>query len=296
MTYVSTGNYKNPINETLKIFNSAGIEKIELSGGIYNKNITNILKKYKNNSFSIHNYFPATKKSIVLNLASLNESINKNTLEFMINSIKLVNRLGLRTYSFHAGFRIDPNVNELGKKINNKLVIQSKEACIENFIKNINILYRVANKYNIKLLIENNVCSKANSIAFKENPFLMCDYEETNRIMKKLNGKASLLLDVGHLKVSSNILGFSKESFISKTKDWTEGYHLSENDSCSDLNLPVTNESWFWDYINPDISYRVIEVYKNNPLLLKKQIELVDKKFYKSKTKKKNIYLFKSHF
>ncbi len=283
MTYASTGNFKTPINETLNTFNSVGIKKIELSGGIYNKNLINILNKYKSNFFSIHNYFPAPKESIVLNLSSLNKDINKATLDFMINSIKLVNKLGLKTYSFHAGFRIDPNVNELGKKINNKLVIQEKEACIKKFIENIIVLYKIANKFNIKLLIENNVCSKANAVSFKENPFLMCDYEETNRIMTELDGKAGLLLDVGHLKVSSNILGFSKEKFITNTRDWTEGYHLSENDGNYDLNLPINNESWFWDYIKTDIKYRVVEVYKNNPLLLKRQIELTDKKFSQSK-------------
>ena len=62
MTYASTGNFKTPINETLKTLHSAGINKIELSGGIYNRNLIKILKQYKNIFFSIHNYFPAPKK------------------------------------------------------------------------------------------------------------------------------------------------------------------------------------------------------------------------------------------
>jgi perosamine synthetase len=290
MTYASTGNFKTPINETLKTLHSAGINKIELSGGIYNRNLIKILKQYKNIFFSIHNYFPAPKKSIVLNLASLNKGINNTTLDFMINSIKLVKRLGLKTYSFHAGFRIDPNTNELGKKINSALIIQEKEACMKKFIENVNLLYEIANKLDIRLLIENNVCSKANSISFKENPFLMCDLEDTNRIMNELNGKAGLLLDVGHLKVSSNILGFSKERFMNNTKNWTEGYHLSENDSESDLNLPINNESWFWHHIKSDIKYRVVEIYENNPVLLREQIDLTDKNFEKYKVNK-NKYI-----
>ena len=56
-------------------------------------------------------------------------------------------------------------------------------------------------------------------------------------------------------------------------KSWTQGYHLSENDGESDLNMPVSEDSWFWKHINPDIEYRVLEVYRKDPSFLKNQIE-----------------------
>ena len=57
MTFVSTGNLNLPIKKILKSFNSVKINKIELSGGIYNKNINKTLSEYNQTTFSIHNYF-----------------------------------------------------------------------------------------------------------------------------------------------------------------------------------------------------------------------------------------------
>ena len=61
-----------------------------------------------------------------------------------------------------------------------------------------------------------------------------------------------LLLDLGHLNISSNILGFNRNSFIDKYfthfGDRVE-IHLSENGGVKDDHLALKKNSWQLDVI-----------------------------------------------
>ena len=65
-------------------------------------------------------------------------------------------------------------------------------------------------------MIENNVLSKNNKICFEENPFLMCDANECEKVINSCPENVKLLIDVAHLKVSSNSLNFDKIEFLNK--------------------------------------------------------------------------------
>ena len=106
----------------------------------------------------------------------------------------------------------------------------------------------------------------------------MCDAKETIHIMKKTPQNVSILLDFGHLKVSSNTLSFSKKKYISKLNKYILAYHLSDNNFTSDDNLEFTKNSWFWKYIKKNAKYCSIEVYDKKITKLKNLIKLVNKK------------------
>ena len=79
--YISTGGYKNEnLNSIFKKLKLNNIYNVELSGGLYKKNILKDLKKQKKINFQIHNYFPVPKKPFVLNLASADPIISKLTM------------------------------------------------------------------------------------------------------------------------------------------------------------------------------------------------------------------------
>ena len=284
MIFISTGGFKseksiNSINKLMK----KGIYDIELSGGEYEvdqiEKIITEKKLHNSLNLQVHNYFPPPRSPFVFNLGSLNEEISKISMNHALNSIELASKLKSKYYSFHAGFLLDPQVKELGKKIK-KRSTYNREISKNTFIERVNILAKFAETKNITLLIENNVLSSNNFEEFKENILLMVDEPECTEIMNRVRNNVKMLVDVAHLKVSSNSLNFDRISFLKKLDKWIFAYHLSDNDGNSDSNEKIRLDSWFWPYIKSNLDYYSIEVYGEDPEELVKQKELTQRMIY----------------
>lgn len=275
MIYFSTGGYKNKtFSEAIEDLKDSNIANFELSGGKYIPNVEDkLLELSKDYSFSIHNYFPPSKMPFVFNLGSLNKDILNKSVAHVQDSIHLSSIVGAKFYSFHAGYLIDPQVDELGNKIK-KRYLNDRQIALKSFIDKVNELSEYAEKLGIKLLIENNVLSKRNYENFGENPLLMVDFEETQKIMMETNENVGLLIDVGHLKVSSKTLKYSVDNFFSDLDNYIDGYHLSDNDGFEDSNDKISKNSWFWQYIDKKADYFSLEIYNIDPLTAKKQFEI----------------------
>ena len=260
--YFSTGGYKNQFSkDVVKTLTDIGIKDIELSGTCYSKdNVKDLEKFLKLSNLQIHNYFPPPEKPFVLNLASMDEEIANKTIDHIMYALDVCKILKSNYYSFHAGFLCDIKVSELGKKVDSK-ILQNREKSLDLFINRVTKISKKAKQNNINLMIENNVLSKNNKISFKGNPFLMCDAEECEKVIKSCPKNVKLLIDVAHLKVSSNSLNFDKIEFLNKCNHLAGGYHLSDNNGESDSNDKFNDESWFWDYIDNKKDYYSIEVY-----------------------------------
>ncbi len=264
--YISTGGFKElSADKTSEKFFENGITEIELSGGVYEPNLIENLSNLINRGmkFQLHNYFPPPEKPFVLNLASNDTEIQKLSLNHVFKAIQSCGKLKSNTYSFHSGFLCDFKVSEIGKKIN-KRALYNREKSKNIFQENIIKISEVAKKNGINIMIENNVLSRKNIEEFKGNPFLMCDPEETKEIAKNLPNNVSLLVDVAHLKISSNSLNFKIEDFFSNCNSFIKGYHLSDNDGLSDTNGKISKNSWFWNYLNKDLNYYSLEIYKES--------------------------------
>jgi len=275
MIYISTGGEKHisAVEYSLKLIEN-NIENIELSGGKYRNNMLCGLSELKQCCrFTLHNYFPPPQNPFVFNLASLNKKIRKRSYEHAIQAMDWSVELGSDVYSFHAGFLLDPQISELGKKFGYTELFKKDEA-LSAFINNVNKLSLEAEKRGISLLIENNVLSKINYLEFNFNPFLMIDSKEARYIMENTANNVNLLIDIAHLKVSSNTVGFDPTQYLQDIRPWIQGYHLSDNNGEADTNSPVNVDSWFWSYIDKNISYMTLEVYNKTTFELKQQVEL----------------------
>ncbi len=166
----------------------------------------------------------------------------------------------------------------LGKRLE-KIRITNRDQAIHIFVDSIQKLNKYAKEKNVKLLIENNVITKKNLRIFKQNPLLMCDDVEVKKILNKLPNDVGLLLDVGHLNVSSKTLGFDRIKYIKSLKKKIIAAHLSENDGIEDLNSPIKKRSWFWKYIK-NLEYYTLEIKSKNIKTLKNQIEIANKTLY----------------
>jgi len=251
-----------------------GFPGVEISGGRYDNNQLAKLKKISNKtSLCLHNYFPPPKKPFVLNLASLNKTISSQSLRQARKSISWSSTLGAKHYSLHAGLLFDPEPSSLGGAMK-KTSLAEKTNAMNVFLENINKLSEFANGLGIQLLIENNVLTKKNYKIFGTDPFLMCWTVDSLFVMKNTPTNVSLLVDVGHVKVTARTLGLNPCNFLQECAEWIGGYHLSENNSFEDQNKPATPNSWFWPFLIKNLPYYSIEVNSCSIDLLRNQEKL----------------------
>lgn len=282
MIYVSTGGFKDLIFEdAIKQLSMAGIVAFELSGGRFSDNVLVRLKELSEiHAISLHNYFPPPKMPFVLNLASFRDDIVHASMNHIMHAIDISHAIGAKYYGFHAGYLIDPPVCELGAKITRQ-VINDRRKALDLFIARAGKLAAYAEGKGVMLLVENNVLSKANYESFSENPLLMVESDETYEILNQSHSNLGLLIDVAHLKVSAKTLGFSATDYLTNFYDSVSAYHLSDNLGTEDTNDKISEESWFWPYINLSLDYYSLEVYNQGPSVLKNQVELISGKLTK---------------
>ncbi len=227
-----------------------------------------------------HNYFPAPKVPFVLNLASSNDYIRNKSIEHCINGLNLANLSNSPFYSAHAGFCIDPNPEELGNKIENRAEFCKEENKIL-FINSIKNIIQVAKSLNITFLIENNVLAKFNNI-YSINPLLCCESTEINWLFNEINEPHfGLLLDTGHLKVSSRTLGLNIDSEFNLIKKFIKCIHHSDNDGILDSNCELKNDYWFLSKMSmfKNIPH-VIEVKNLNQTSISQQFKILESECY----------------
>jgi len=279
MIYISTGGISDqPATKTALDFYNHGILNIELSGGTHSENYQAELADLPHGvKLQVHNYFPPAKIPFVFNLASVDAEIAELSVNHVRKAMDLSVVLENRFYAFHAGFRVDPKVSDLGKRLNKKSLLDRKIA-LEIFAERITLLSDEAEELGVTLLIENNVLSKANFAVYGEDPFLFTSPGEILNFMAQAPTNVGLLLDVAHLKVSSNTLNFNLIDAHEMLSPWIEAYHLSDNDGTKDSNDLIYDGSWFWPYLKKGSQFYTLEIYNTSCAELVAQGDLVAKK------------------
>ena len=269
MIYISSSCIKkNNILDIIDLLVSKGIKNIELSGGSKNfdnleKKLIEYKKKYKLN-LRIHNYFPPPKEDFVVNIASLNSEIYEKSISHCLNAIKLSKKLEADRYSIHGGFLIDPGVKEIG--IGNSLKkkeLYDANLAIQKMISAIKLFHEEAGN-DLKIYIENNVISKKNYEKYQNNPFILTTRNDYENLSKKIN--FNLLLDVAHLKVSSNALGENFKADLEFLFEKTDYVHLSSNDSLEDSNNNILSDTELVEFLkSKDLKKKTLtlEVYED---------------------------------
>ncbi len=237
MIYISTtcANHQKIRDSVIEIA-ECGFNRIELSGGTDNyPELLNDLIKLKdrfNLRFRLHNYFPPPREHFVLNLASLNQEIYQKTINHYLRAIEMSQYLGCNEFGIHAGFYIDIMKECLGGEIPNEKIV-SKAKSMEKFC--IGYDYLKERTGSIKLYIENNSITNHNyRKSNNSNPFLLTNYHEYKELRELIEFK--LLLDVGHLFVSSNTLRLNFKEELKNMANVSDYIHISDNNGLSDQN------------------------------------------------------------
>ncbi|MGR5431130.1 sugar phosphate isomerase/epimerase family protein [Vibrio astriarenae] len=276
MIYLSTGGFSDKtFVEVSNLIDRNIVKGLELSGGKYVDNIdVALLDVSKGLDLALHNYFPVPKIPFVFNLSSCNDEILCKSIEHAKQAIDLTHEIGGKYFSFHAGYLMDPQVDELGRNIEKKK-LNDRDVGLEQFVTSVNSLASYAESKHVSLLIENNVISHDNYMSFGCDPLLMTEAKETREIFRKVNNNVGLLIDVAHLKVSANTLGFDPIDYLEEFANVTAAYHISDNNGLKDSNEPFSMKSWFTNYIRRDLDYYSLEIYTSDTEVLHQQYSLL---------------------
>ena len=279
MIYISTGGFGGRTADAVSVeLINAGVKSIELSGGLYSETLLSDLQALTPDvHFQVHNYFPPPADPFVLNLGSLDTQVGERSVAHVEQALEWCVALGSDRYSFHAGFLLDPKVDELGKRIPSRSLFDRDE-CIDVFVSRVSRLAEIAEKAGVALMIENNVLSAKNADEFSANPLLMCDPQECQKIMAMMPASVGQLIDVAHLKVSANSLNFDPSKMFDLCDERIVGYHLSDNNGLEDSNKQFGEDAWFWPHLKSDVGYYSVEVYGSPADQLLQQASLVSSK------------------
>lgn len=244
--YVSSScvNFRS-IKDSVRCLADAGFRQIELSGGTHAypamlDDLLELQQQYQL-SYRCHNYFPPPQQHFVLNLSALLPEDLARSVEHVAKAIDWSQQLGGDKLAIHAGFRIQPEVRELGQPIALKSLMP-EEVALQRFCEVWPQLKQMAAAKGVTLYIENNVFSYANKLMFQgENPFLATDHNSIQTLLA-LTG-SPLLLDVAHLKVSAHSLGFDFATQLRQLFGQADYIHLSDNNGEADSNQGLVQDS-----------------------------------------------------
>ncbi len=242
-------------DRVLSTFVKNKIYNIELTGvHPYSsmKNLENTIKHYINKkvNFTFHNYFPPPKESIVLNFLTRDKKLKKECESIISKSITLAKKTKVSTYAFHPGYLREANMNIKGyfdfygkKRMSKSMSLKIFKNEFYNFYKKLNIDKK---KQSTFIGLENLFPNSDGT-----NDSFMCTYEEIKSIFNSEKFKKTnlcLLIDLGHLAISSNKLGFDRYDFLKKVVenfgDRIFEVHISNNDEQRDLHERITKNSW----------------------------------------------------
>jgi sugar phosphate isomerase/epimerase len=277
--FVSTSSFCE--RDLTKIIESAeryNITNIELSicNKIRESDIAYLHQKQANVGFRylIHNYFPQPSVPFTLNIASLNPLVRARSMDLAKNAIDICAKLRAPFYSLHSGFYYDPAPEELGGILRPPILFP-KDKSDEMFISNLEELILYGEDLQVKIAIENNVLSKSN---INTSCLMGVTINDLFTIQDSLQGKLYFLIDVGHLNVSAQTLGLSRQDFLARISDDVVAFHLSENEGVTDDNLEISHKSWFMDFISriDPIKKIILEIKQSSIERIKSQVDILE--------------------
>jgi sugar phosphate isomerase/epimerase len=258
---------RGDVFDVLDAYEEAGFRNVELgSSHPYNENISPATIETYDFNFLVHNYFPPSRDLFVINIASQNKTILKRSLDQLKTSIDLCDYLGATLFTFHSGFRVDPGIDFRFKTDN----IVPYGAAMKTMVQSLVELNKHAKDRGIKIAIENNVLAAHNLVNGENELLTMCEYWEFEHLFREIcSDNLGILLDLGHLNVTANTLGFDVKTFIYKLKDRVFAVHLHENNGKVDEHRCPKEGDWSLEIVD--------KYFKEIPVVLECRCDDINK-------------------
>lgn len=254
--YVSTiclGN-ENNVFRVLETYTKAGLRNIELNAAPtvtsfeYIDDLPPIKFKQYNFNFIVHHLFPPLKEPFTSNLASQNPVILKRSKDQIKRSIEFCHSLGIGLFTFHGGFRFDPDNKR--RFCENEVITPEDQAitlyerAFITLIESIDEINSYAQQMGVRVAIENRPLDRRRRFP------MPCEAEEIERLLQKIpSPNLGTLVDLGHVKVTSHWLNRDKYDFIDKVKNRVFAFHIHENNGYADEHKKLDETSWCFEVI-----------------------------------------------
>jgi sugar phosphate isomerase/epimerase len=199
--------------------------------------------------FLVHNYFPQPDPPFVLNLASRDEATLARSRAHCRAAIDLSVRLGGTVYAAHAGYTADLSPEMLGRpELQAELredELAPRHDAYATLVESVRDLCAYARERGLRFLIENHVLPRSAGKRGAEL-LLMVDADELEQLVDDVGDPTfGLLVDVGHLRVSAETVGFDPNAFLARVAPWIGAFHLSDNDGAVDTHEAFGDDAWF---------------------------------------------------
>ena len=222
-------------------------------------------------SFIPHN-FPPSKEPFTVNLASQDEMILKLSRDKAKRSIDFCHSLGIELFTFHSGLRLDPDIKL--RFYQDQALIPYKTA-FNTLIESVDEINSYAQQMGVRIAVEDDVVDKRNRFP------LLCEAEEFEMLWRRIpSPNIGILVDLGHLKVTSHWLGFDKYEFIDKVKDRVFAFHVHDNNGYADEHKKLDETSWCFKVIGRKCFAKIpiiLEVKKLTIDEITQQVRLIEK-------------------
>lgn len=223
--------------ERLDVFEELAIDRVELG---YCPDVTVDLERLVADysfEFIAHNYFRPVRDEFIVNLASSDDTLRQRSISYVRDGIDFCDRHGIELFTTHAGFRIDPDENLQFETTD----VPPASASLETFIESLERILPYADARNVEIAIENNVVAPEHVID-GEPVVLLSEPREFDTLLDAVD--VGILLDVGHLNVASETLGFDRNQFVNRHGAAVRAVHLHTNNRTDDQHNPVQPGSW----------------------------------------------------
>jgi len=279
--FVSTSCLANGSNvfDVLKTYARVGLRNIELGASHkYVDSLSPTKFKQYDSRFIAHHYFPPPREPFVVNLASQDPMILNRSKAQIKRSIEFCHSLGIKLFTFHAGFRADPD-DKL--RFSQEQPVAPYEIVFNTFVNSIKEIDSYARKKGVRIAIENNVLSEYNVVNGQNRFLLFCEAEDFEKLWERIpSANVGILLDLGHLKPTSHWLDFDKYKFIEKVRDRVFAIHIHDNNGLVDEHKKLDATSWCFEVIGRKCFIKLPIVLESTRLPIDEiiqQVSLIEK-------------------
>ncbi len=248
-TYVSTTVFDDgiPVAQAIEQLINLGITNIELgSTHNYEPNLYNDIMRYSAN-FITHNFFPATADRPVLNIASQDEKIRRDSIDFMRHGIEFAKKIGAATYTIHPGFLVDPDGEGKSDKsfdfqfnVKNLPSINQYEKYVDLFLSALDELADYAVSSNVQLAVETQGSVTKPEFMLFSRP---SDFEKF--LNRGYPPNIGINLNLGHTRLASIVSKFRLDDAIVMLRDRIFAVEVSHNDGHYDDHKSLVRDGWY---------------------------------------------------
>lgn len=186
-----------------------------------------------------HNYFPAARDDLIINLASLDDDLRRASLDHALSCLDNAAAMGAALYTVHPGFVADATGNALqarpglGYDFTFSERRTPRHQAVALMEQSLSVLVARAAEKGIGLAVETEGSVTHRDLLLLETP------EEYRRLFQVFPKGLGLNLNLAHSAFAARVHGFDLGDFVAEFTPWLLAAELSDNDGSADQHRPL---------------------------------------------------------